>query len=345
MSARPFGFASNKIDHKEDEAREIRWAYSQILSGNSIYSVLKSFYERGIKTSRGNMWTRVSLLRLLARTSNAAIVPDGVKAQWLPIVSKLDFEAANSILAVAHTGQRPQRWLLAGIALCGVCGQTMASGAASDSPNNRYTVYLCSSKQHPGGDKRRHSSIKTSDLDPFVISKIISVFLLAPTDIVKTPEVENISALHTRLNEIRQALADLVDLVGMPGFNKANTAKRAAELDAEEKGIEAELELGRRHNARIAMLLEAQKSLWTGDRVKIEDASKIKRALKIRFESLPLEQRRVLVRSLLTITVNPYVRKGNPKSIDRVEIVSGLDDENIQHEDVEEDLEPNELVN
>src|SRR5664280_1112685 len=41
MSGRPFGFQSDKLHHKDDEAAEIRWAYAQILAGNSIYSVLK----------------------------------------------------------------------------------------------------------------------------------------------------------------------------------------------------------------------------------------------------------------------------------------------------------------
>jgi hypothetical protein len=70
------------------------------------------------------------------------------------------------------------------------------------------------------------------------------------------------------------------------------------------------------------MLLDAQKSLWTGARVSIEDASKLKVELKDRFLSLPLEQQRTLVKSLLTVIVHPYKRKGSPKSIDRVEILS-----------------------
>jgi site-specific DNA recombinase len=343
MSARPFGFKGDKIQHEDAEAAEIKWAYAQILSGSSIYSVLKSFNERGIKTSRGNMWTRVSLLRLLARTSNAAIVPDNVVAQWLPIVSKDDFEAANAILAVAHTAQRPQRWLLAGIAQCGVCGQPMASSAASWK-GQRHTVYLCSSKRNPGGDNRRHCSIRTDDLDPLVIANIVSVFLLGSANVIAAPELADISELHKRLSEIRQALADLVSLIGLPGFNKANTAKRGAELSAEEKDIESDLELLRRNNARVAMLIESRKALFAGDRVSIKDASLLKIALKARFESLPLEQQRVLVRSLLTVIVHPYVRKGNPRSIDRVEFISALDaDEDIQHEDIE-DLEPSELL-
>jgi hypothetical protein len=54
--------------------------------------------------------------------------------------------------------------------------------------------------------------------------------------------------------------------------------------------------------------------------------------------------RRTLVRSLLQIVVNPYVRKGGGKSIDRVEIASSLDDSDDEiHEDVE-DLELPELL-
>jgi site-specific DNA recombinase len=74
MSARPFGFEGDKIRHRESEASEVKWAYAQILSGASIHSVLKSFNERNVMSSRGYLWTRVSLLRLLSRKANAAIV-------------------------------------------------------------------------------------------------------------------------------------------------------------------------------------------------------------------------------------------------------------------------------
>jgi site-specific DNA recombinase len=318
MSARPFGFEGNKIQHRESEAKEVRWAYGQILAGATIHSVLKSFNERGVMSSRGNLWTRVSLLRLLARKANAAIVADGVQAQWLPIISKDDFEACNAILSSrSHTDFRQPRWLLAGIAVCGVCGATMASGATG-ADRHRHTVYVCSSKRNPGNDSRRHSSIRTDDLDPFVVAEIIRCFMYLPTEVTEAPEMADMARLHTRLNQIRLGLKDLVGLVGSPGFNKSLTTKRAAELAEEESAVVGQLELLRRNNARIAMLLEAQKSLFTGPKVSIEDASKLKIALKERFESLPLEQQRILVKSLLTITVHPYKRKGNPKSVARV---------------------------
>ena len=254
----------------------------------------------------------------------AAIVEPGIVAQWEPIVSREDFEAVQAIindpLIKRYKGSREPRWLLAGVARCGVCGEKMVSGGGSDR-HKRFTVYFCSVKRHPGQDKgRRHASIKSVELDALIVAKVVSAFLFAPTQVNASPELVAIGELHARLNEIRQALADLVELVGSPGFKVAMVQKRAAELATEEAGIVAKLEDLRRQNAHAAMLLEARKSLFTGPVVSIEDASKLKVALKARFESLPLEQQRTLVKSLLVVTVNSFVRGKHVNSVDRVEV-------------------------
>ncbi|WP_372430390.1 recombinase family protein [Janibacter melonis] len=44
---RPFGFEVDRIRHRQDEADEIRWAYSVILGGGSLYAVLKEWNARG----------------------------------------------------------------------------------------------------------------------------------------------------------------------------------------------------------------------------------------------------------------------------------------------------------
>ncbi|WP_201466002.1 recombinase family protein [Janibacter melonis] len=48
---RPFGFEVDRIRHRQDEADEIRWAYSVILGGGSLYAVLKEWNARGVLPS------------------------------------------------------------------------------------------------------------------------------------------------------------------------------------------------------------------------------------------------------------------------------------------------------
>ena len=57
--------------------------------------------------------------------------------------------------------------------------------------------------------------------------------------------------------------------------------------------------------AHAAMAVDLRAMVWAGKRVSFDDASEAKEALGERFESLPLTQRRELVRTLLDVQVMP----------------------------------------
>ena len=111
--------------------------------------------------------------------------------------------------------------------------------------------------------------------------------------------------LRNRLSVVRQALTTLTDLVGQPGFSKARTLKRGAELAREEADLEAKIAGITRRSARAAMLVESQTSLWASHTVDMNAAVSVRRSLGERFDSLPLEQRRTLVKTMLDVTVYP----------------------------------------
>jgi site-specific DNA recombinase len=66
IGVRPFGFEVNRIEHRESEAHEIRWAYAHILAGGSVYGILKRWNSQGKTSSRGNAWAHASIMRLLS---------------------------------------------------------------------------------------------------------------------------------------------------------------------------------------------------------------------------------------------------------------------------------------
>ncbi|WP_201466004.1 hypothetical protein [Janibacter melonis] len=114
---------------------------------------------------------------------------------------------------------------------------------------------------------------------------------------------------------MRQGLTDLAGLVGTPGFSRATVERRASELAAEEDDLLAALAARAQSDARAAMLIDAREGLFRGGRASFTDAAKAKQALRERFDLLPLEQRRTLIRSTVRVEVSPG------RSPDRISIV------------------------
>ncbi len=315
---RPFGFEANRIDHHPVEAEEIRWATKHLLAGHSAYSVVKAWNSRGLTSTRGKPFQHATVRQVLTRPRNAGLMErDGevVKdrsAAWLPIVSRQDWEEVCSLLKDsrrAGSASREPKWLCAGIARCGVCGGPLRSATGSDR-HGRFSVYRCAEKgRSPGsGPRVTHPAIKTADLDPLVRNGVVAAFLLGPGALIgEQADTAEVRRLQSRLREVRQGLSDLVDMIGTPGFSAAAVKPRAAKLDAERESIEQQLAKHARQSAHAAMLVESREALLSSGstgRVSIKDAARLKADLADRFDALPLEQRRTLVRSLLTVTVH-----------------------------------------
>lgn len=317
---RPFGFEQDRIQHREDEAEQLRWAYDVILGGGSIYSVIKAWNERGVMTSRGKTWSYATVQQMLKRPRNAGLMErDGEpvydqKAAWQPIVPLEVWSEVRSLLtdsSRAGSVNREPRWLCAGIVLCGVCGSVMRSATGKDR-RGRFPIYRCARNRTTATtDDRRHVAVKCEELDALVRDAIVSAFMLGPTAVTAEDAVavEELRRLRLRLTEVRRAMADATELVGEPGVKVATIKRKLAELDAEERGLVAQVEESERRSAHAAMLVQSQaaflRGLGKGKRVSLAQAAGLKAQLEERFDSLPLAQRRTLVRSMLKITVYP----------------------------------------
>jgi site-specific DNA recombinase len=357
---RPFGFELDRLTHREDEAAELRWAYDRILAGASIYSIIKSWNERGIETSanrdrrekreRGEEvawdirnkkrrekgepevkepigWSYATVQQMLKRPRNAGLMEVGGEilydhpVKWERIVDLDSWNEVRGLLSDssrAGSVNREARWLCSALARCGVCGDVMRSGRGSDRHGST-TVYRCTRKQRTAiSDGQRHTAVKTKDLDPLVRGAVISTFLLGPTSAMpsEAASVAEVRRIQARLREVRDGLRDVNELVGTPGFRPALMKKRAAELSGEETALAAQLEEHARSSAHAAKIVESRAALFRGkgEGVSLANAARLKAELSERFDALPLEQQRTLVRSLLEITVYPG------RSPDRIDI-------------------------
>lgn len=327
---RPFGFEKDRVTHNDAEIADLRWAYSHVLSGGSLYAIQKRWNDAGITTTRGNAWSYATVRQLLMRPSNAGLLQIGtdddnqpvisdVQAAWEPIVSRETWRDACALLrnpARNMAVNRQPKWLCAGLARCW-CGSVMRSGSGSDR-HGRFSIYRCAERR-PGPQGKRHASIKPSDLDPLVILAIVDAFMYgAPGGSAsEQADLAELRALYERLQQIEHARAQLVASLELPGITAATIAKPATVLKEEQDGIEARIDDHRVRSAHAAMLLESRRLLWQGadpatgkrrrpSRVSLAQAAQVKADLRERYDSLLIEQQRTLVRALLVVTVDAW---------------------------------------
>lgn len=121
------GSIINRVPHPEN-APLIREAVARILAGETAYAVAKTFNDRGIPTPQGGARWHTGLVSTMVQSptyagfrSHKGVVTKGM---WEPIVSAEDHEKLVALLSsrarVMHRGAEP-KYLLSGIAICGVC--------------------------------------------------------------------------------------------------------------------------------------------------------------------------------------------------------------------------------
>lgn len=163
---RPYGFDSDGVTIREEEAAVIRHATKAVLAGRTLAGVARELNERGAVTSRGKPWTYDRLRDVLVRPRNAGLLSSGRserpeemqvvgKAVWEPIVSEDEWRALWTLLTDPtrrrQEGNAP-RWLGSGLYRCGKCGGPMRAaphgGTPSQGGRGRKYHYRCTNEAH-----------------------------------------------------------------------------------------------------------------------------------------------------------------------------------------------------
>jgi site-specific DNA recombinase len=212
---RPFGYSHDRMKVLPEEAEIVREAARRVLTGESLGGIAADLTARGVATVRGGPWTRTSLRDLLLRPriaglrqyQGAVIGP----AAWPAILDRDTYEGLR--VALTHPNRRPQgltnvrKYLLSGIASCGVCGSPLRIHHGGPSAP---LTYSC---QQRGCGKVRRS---LHHLDEFVTNLIIE--RLAAADIKPTSETadgqlgQQITAVEARLEQVAIEFADDPDI-------------------------------------------------------------------------------------------------------------------------------------
>ncbi|MEV0152187.1 recombinase family protein [Micromonospora sp. NPDC050686] len=288
---RPYGYEPDGVTLRADEARAVAEATDAILSGASLRGHAAEMNARGLLTSTGRPWTPSELRKVLLRARNAGLREHRGEvvgpAAWLPLVDEERWRAVVSVLT--HPGRRTQwssarRWLLSGLALCGVCGSPVRATLVATNSRN-VPSYTCKAA--------KCVSRNAAELDVFV-GAIVVERLSRPdvTELLAASGRPDTGALHRDAAALRERLDGLA----------AAYADGAIDVRQLREGSE-------RLRARLAELEEQMAAAGRGDAlaglIGVPDPGEA-------WEALGLHRRRAVVDTLMTVTIH-RTKKGRPR--------------------------------
>lgn len=288
---RPFGYEADGVTLRPDEAALLRKAADDVLDGVPLGRIVAGWNAAGIPTTRGKAWRPPSLGKVLARPRNAALVESAgnyVTAVWPPLLPRDQWEAVCAVLddpaRRTNGGHHTPRWLLTGIAVCGVCGRTMRHATARGIKAYRCSGASCTSRRQ--------------DVTDELVTGVIAERLRRADarDLLAGP----LGADDER-PELRRKLAGLearLDaLASDTALSERMLAKRAAALEAELDDVATRLDA---LNAGLAA---------SAPLAGVADSPDPAAA----FLAAGLDVRRAVVAALVEVTFLPSARRGRPK--------------------------------
>jgi DNA invertase Pin-like site-specific DNA recombinase len=283
--ARTFGF-DRDMEHIPAEAEALREAAAAIRAGESVASVVRAWNVAGLTTSHGNTWTRSAVRRALLNpaiaglaTYNREVTGEG---DWAAVLPREDWDAVCAVLRaperVTQSTDGGRKYLLPGLLTCGRCGAVMGTGRTSKGTR----TYRCVTG---------HLSRKADPLDDWITGATIFTLTRPGAEALTEEAGVTVSAdTENALREVRAQLAQWEAVAAQIG--PAEYLRVTAPLRDQEARLAAEIaEVERR---RVFGGLTG----WDWTDKASRDAS------RARFDALPLERRRAVIRELFaTITV------------------------------------------
>ncbi|MEV7633625.1 recombinase family protein [Microbacterium sp. NPDC089318] len=289
-------------------------------AGASLYEIAADWTARGIPTVRGAAWSIVALRAILMRPSNARRVRDGkgwdylpdVRGAWDALVDDETYRRAREILTSPSrrtNAGRKSRHLVSGIAKCGHpgCVGVLRPSSVDDKQGGRMPIYRCVRKlDRPSDPGVKHVSARADTLDTEARRHVIAAFVHGPASLFPDAGGTSADDIYAALDDISRARRDVLALVTDGLATRAEAASQLATMRAREERLRADLDAATASATASMRLTDLRAGVWgAGKRVSIKAGAEYARTLGERFDALPIESRRALVRHLLDITVMP----------------------------------------
>ncbi|MGW5920776.1 recombinase family protein [Nocardia fluminea] len=299
---RPYGFESDGVTLRQDEAREIVRMYEQVVAGVSLRQIVVDLNRRGVPTAtQRGLWTSANVSDIIKRHRNAgwsAHLGEVVgKAEWPALVSEDTWHAAVAIVtdpARRTTPGNTPRWLGSGLYLCGVCQQPGLRASISGSGTGRRPSYRCLSREMTGVTHVSRNAGQVDDLvEQTIVARLERPDALAQLTAGQGQAGGDVTAMRLEQAALRQRLDSLAEMFAAGEVDGRQLATASASLKAKVAEIDSALaSLGMRSPLAELEGKPDIRAAWFGTK---EDRS----------DGLSLGTRRAILETLLTVTVLP----------------------------------------
>lgn len=301
FSNRPYGYERQNgvvaiVPHEADIIRE---AYARYLAGDTYYAIVEDFNLRGVLTVKGGSWSITQLRDRLRNPAYAGIreykgepVATG---DWEPIIDRTTWDAylrSRTRRKIRHDWGNKTKHLLSGLILCGVCGEPMMARpeyrTAKDGTKTTTHAYACQANWCTQRNLAR--------LDDLVQRVIVARFSQADVLELMRPDID-VSPLEREAVELTARHDDLAALLADGTLTAAAVREQSSIIRARLERLRAQIDAARGADGLTDLALA-------------ENTAK-------HWNALQLPQRRLLIASLITVTVNKQQnpRRFNPEDV------------------------------
>lgn len=236
----PFGYNYNNKEKKlvinKEQAKRLREIYAFTLNEKfpSAHKVAAYLNKKGIKSSRGKLWSYKTVRYLFEETKLwfYAGYKNDQRGEWEPIINK---EIAQRIInkkVFIATSSRPRTrvYLLTGLDLlkCGLCGYSIKA-ARSVNPHTENLYYRCASKTYRDKDACDSKVWPMKEIDDLVLNDLTIHITHAPEKIetyTKQFEAKRNKEAEQSINHISYKINKLIQ-----AQNSSTSSKQIEQLN------------------------------------------------------------------------------------------------------------------
>lgn len=258
---RPLGYKTDPTTKKfvvdPETAPTVRLVFDMYAKGKTVTEIIAELNKRGLRTLRGNKFTKNSLRSILKNEKYIGIYTykDEIRTEGgVPaIIDEETFTKVQEMLKVnkrapARTWSRAN-YILTDKLFCGHCGSAMIGESGTSHTGTRHNYYICAKKRRERAcDKKR---VKKEWIENLVLNKVAAILEDDKTlnfiadgvyEYYKKQQEDNdfTSSLRSKLNEIEKSQKNIMKAIEEGLFSPTAKA-RMKDLDEQRAEIESEL--------------------------------------------------------------------------------------------------------